>query len=820
MLSVFLQSTDPDAGLYNFSAGGAMLFAWIGGFLALFTAAFFAWQTVAIPLNSAKKQTIAISVAIQEGAQAFLMAEYKVLVPVMFALFIALIIAINWQTAICFIIGGALSASAGYVGMTIATRANIRTTFACEGNDGMNAGLRVAFKSGAVMALTVTGFGLVGIAIMYSIFDGENKVEVWSHLSGFAFGASTIALFARVGGGIYTKAADVGADLVGKVEEDLDEDSADNPATIADNVGDNVGDVAGMGADLFESYCGSLIAAATLGNDEFPGGKRGIALPFYVAGFGAIASILGTFAVRTSASPSDVQVEAEAHAHLDNRQREAKRSEMILESLLWSIRRAIGFSSVLVVGFTALSVALTFGNDRVGWQMMVCVIIGLFCGNFIGYFTEYATSYTYYPTQSIAIKSNTGPATVLIQGLGVGMLSTVPPVFFVVVTILAAYYIGEPHGFYGISITAVGMLSTLGMTLATDAFGPVADNAGGIAEMAPPSEISRDVRDRTDALDALGNTTAATGKGFAIGSAVLTSLALMRAFAEQAGVASRALSAPNQKTVDILNPVVLPGILLGAMLPFVFAALTMLSVGKAAESVMWECRDQLNKKYFDKTPLAPAYCVRIVTLASLREMVLPGAIAVFSPIMVGVLLGAGGLLGLLSGSTSSGFLLGLMMSNAGGAWDNAKKYVEKGNLGEGKGKKSPQHKACVVGDTVGDPFKDTSGPALNILIKLMSIVCLVLVQRIGKNEWASDQWWWSLILTAILVVLSYIFKSRYMEEKFGSLHNYDEIEKRSRQRKEQTERARGDHDGHDSHPHPAGEVLHDADPFAADSTRQ
>jgi K(+)-stimulated pyrophosphate-energized sodium pump len=589
---------------------------------------------------------------------------------------------------------------------------------------------------------------------MYAIFDGENNRLAWPHLSGFAFGASTIALFARVGGGIYTKAADVGADLVGKVEEDLDEDSADNPATIADNVGDNVGDVAGMGADLFESYCGSLIAAATLGADEFPNGKRGVALPFYVAGFGALASIVGTFCVRTAASPTDMQVEG--GGHLDARQREAKRSEMILESLLWSIRRAIGVSSVLVVGLTAFSVAITFGNDREGWQMMICVIIGLFCGNFIGYFTEYATSYTYYPTQSIAIKSNTGPATVLIQGLGVGMLSTVPPVFFVVITMLAAYYIGHPHGFYGISITAVGMLSTLGMTLATDAFGPVADNAGGIAEMAPESEISRDVRDRTDALDALGNTTAATGKGFAIGSAVLTALALMRAFAEQAGVASRALGAqPTQGVVDILNPVVLPGILLGAMLPFVFAALTMLSVGKAAESVMWECRDQLNKKFFEKTPLAPAYCVRIVTLASLREMVLPGAIAVFSPIFVGVLLGAGGLLGLLSGSTSSGFLLGLMMSNAGGAWDNAKKYVEKGNLGEGKGKKSAQHKACVVGDTVGDPFKDTSGPALNILIKLMSIVCLVLVQRIGKNEWAADQWWYSLIILAILLVLIY-----------------------------------------------------------------
>jgi len=808
MLTAILTDMAPDAGMWSFSSGGAMLMAWIGGILSLLTAAFFAWQTLAIPLDSSKKQTIHIAEMIELGAKAFLEAEYKILVPVVVAVFVLLCIFINWQTGICFVAGAFLSALSGYFGMRIATKANIRTTLACAGADGMNSGLRVAFKSGAVMALNVCGFGLLGIALFYVIFDGDNSRAVWGYLSGFAFGASTIALFARVGGGIYTKAADVGADLVGKVEEDLDEDSADNPATIADNVGDNVGDVAGMGADLFESYVGSLIASATLGFDEFPGGKRGVALPFYVAGFGAICSIIGTFCVRTAAQPSDFQVEG--NGHLDKKQIEAKRSEMILEQLLWSIRRAIGISSVLVVGTTALSVAITFGSDQVGWRMMICVICGLFCGNFIGYFTEYATSYTYYPTKSIAFKSDTGPATVLIQGLGVGMLSTVPPVMFVVITMLAAYYIGTPHGFYGISITAVGMLSTLGMTLATDAFGPVADNAGGIAEMAPQSEIDRDVRDRTDALDALGNTTAATGKGFAIASAVLTALALMRAFAEQAGVAGRMID--GQNSVDILNPVVLPGILMGAMLPFVFSALTMLSVGKAAESVMWECRDQLNKRFYDNTPLAPEKCVRIVTLSSLREMVLPGAIAVFSPIMVGLLLGAGGLLGLLAGSTSSGFLLGCMMSNAGGAWDNAKKFVEKGNLGEGKGKKSNNHKACVVGDTVGDPFKDTSGPSLNILIKLMSIVCLVLVQKIGQNEWANNQWWVSIIVLVILIVLSYVFKSKYMEDRFGQVHDIQAIEAKSRQRKEATERAR--QAGHDA---PNAEVHQDADPFAAQS---
>jgi H(+)-translocating pyrophosphatase len=579
-------------------------------------------------------------------------------------------------------------------------------------------------------------------------------------------------LFARVGGGIYTKAADVGADLVGKVEEDLNEDSADNPATIADNVGDNVGDVAGMGADLFESYVGSIIAASTLGYPRY--GNAGVALPFWVAGLGALCSIFGILLIRTRGSGEG----------------------NVLEQLLGAIRFSIYSASVVVVGAIILSIGATFGlKDTRAFYLGLCVIIGLVAGNAIGYFTEYATSYTYEPTRSIAEKSDTGAAPVIIQGLGVGMLSTVPPVLFVFAATLASYAL---EGIYGISISAVGMLSTLGVTLATDAFGPVADNAGGIAEMAPDSEISSEVRHTTDALDALGNTTAATGKGFAIGSAVLTALALMNAFAEATGL--------DKAGVDVLDKVVLPGVLFGAMLPFVFAALTMLSVGRAAESVMWECRDQLNRKYFEPhDELNAQKCVRICAYSSLREMVPPGMLAVVIPLVIGTSLGPKGLLGLLLGAISSGFLLGVMMSNAGGAWDNAKKYVEKGKLGEGKGKKSDNHKATVVGDTVGDPFKDTSGPSLNILIKLMSIVALVIAPllstkkdgvRIPKDDW--EDWWVACIIIAVLLILGWIY-SKAME-RYGHVHDRESIGLAAERRKRETGGAKK----HDDDKHSAG----------------
>jgi H(+)-translocating pyrophosphatase len=667
---------------------------------------------------------------------------------------------------ICFLVGSFLSALSGYLGMSIATKANVRTTFACAGADGLNRGLQVAFKSGAVMGLSVVASGLLGVPILYLIFDhglsDTNKQEAWNHVSAFAFGGSSIALFARVGGGIYTKAADVGADLVGKVEEDLEEDSPDNPATIADNVGDNVGDVAGMGADLFESYVGSIIAACTIGFPLY--GHAGVALPFWVAGLGSICSIVGVLLIRTKGNTHGMK------------------SNEILEALLGSIRFSIYAASVAVVGTTIFAIAATFGmNDWIALELGACVLIGLVAGNLIGYFTEYATSYTYPPTVSIAEKSDTGAAPVIIQGLGVGMLSTVPPVLFIFAATLAAYALS---GIYGIAISAVGMLSTLGVTLATDAFGPVADNAGGIAEMAPDEEVSSEVRDTTDALDALGNTTAATGKGFAIGSAVLTALALLNAFAEATGL--------DTAGVDILDDVVLPGVIFGAMLPFVFAALTMLSVGRAAESVMWECRDQLNKRFFDQgSQLDAAKCVRICAYSSLKEMVPPGVLAVTTPLVIGFLLGPKGLLGMLLGAISSGFLMGVMMSNAGGAWDNAKKYVEKGNLGPSKKKGSANHKATVVGDTVGDPFKDTSGPSLNILIKLMSIVALVIAplltakkdddgNPIPKGDW--EDWWAAVILVAVLLIMGWIYAK--LMARYGTIHDRDYIFREAQRRKE------------------------------------
>lgn len=764
-----------DAWIENWSPFLNVSMAMVGGLASAAIGIYFANQILAIRIGADKKQTKKISDLIYKGADAFLKAEYKVLAMFVGVVFIALSWGLAWETGICFVCGAFLSALCGWMGMKIATQANVRTTLACGSEyEPLNAGLSVAFRSGAVMSLSVVASGLLGVSLLYLIFDGINPEECWQNISGFAFGASSVALFARVGGGIFTKAADVGADLVGKIEEALEEDDPNNPATIADNVGDNVGDVAGMGADLFESFCGSLIAAATLGQTQY--GHPGVALPFWVAGLGSLCSILGCFIVVKTAGSSnndDFQV-GEGDRLLDDANlRAARQSEHILEGLLSNIRVAIYSSSALIIGCAAFCVCCTFGpSSPVAWNLFGVIITGLVCGNLIAYVTEYFTSYTELPTQSIGHKAKTGPATVVIQGLGMGMLSTVPVSLFIVVSVLIAY---EFAGVYGVSVAAVGMLSTLGITLATDAYGPVADNAGGIAEMAPDTEVNDNTRKLTDSLDALGNTTAATGKGFAIGSAVLTALALMSAFAEAAGV----------DNVNLLDEVVLPAMLVGATLPFVFAALTMLSVGMAAESIMYECRDQLNKRWLAEKDgkvgvLDSQRCIAISTQASLKEMVLPGLLAILSPFIIGMVLGVGGLLGLLGGSITTGFLLAVSMSNAGGAWDNAKKWVEKGNLGEGHLKRSNSHFATVVGDTVGDPFKDTSGPALNILIKLMSIVALVMAPLVSPDAWVN--WKYGLIAFGILCLVAIIVLRNALAG--STLHDTAAIDVVAAQRKE------------------------------------
>ena len=612
----------------------------------------------------------AISQAIHVGAMAFLAREYRVLA--IFAVVVALVLTlvVNVGTAICFLVGAACSAGTGYVGMWIALKANTRT--AAAASVGLSRGLRVAFSSGAVMGTSVVGVGVVGLVVVYLIFRDPNVV------AGFSFGASSIALFARVGGGIYTKAADVGADLVGKIEVGIPEDDPRNPAVIADNVGDNVGDVAGMGADLFESYVGSIVGTMALATAAT--GLTGEVLPLLIAAAGIVSSIVGTFFVRVSDTAD-------------------------FGGLLWALRRGIFVAGGLVMVLSFLIVRAVGTDLGLFWA----VIVGLVGGIIIGLGTEYFTSYEYGPTRSIAVATLTGPATTIIAGLAIGMLSTVLSTLVMAASVIGAYYFA---GLYGVALAGVGMLSTLGITLATDAYGPVADNAGGIAEMA---ELPDDVRDRTDALDSLGNTTAATGKGFAIGSAVLTALALMAAYAE----------AVRLTTINLLDPAVIAGLLLGAMLPFVFSAMTMMAVGKAAFQVVNEVRRQFREiKGLMAGTERPDYatCVDITTAAALREMVLPGALAVAAPVVVGLLLGREALGGMLIGAIVCGFLLAVMMANAGGAWDNAKKYIEAGAHG---GKGSEAHHAAVVGDTIGDPFKDTAGPAMNILIKLMSIVALV-----------------------------------------------------------------------------------------------
>ena len=612
-----------------------------------------------------------IARAISDGADAFLKSEYKLLL-----IFIAIVFAGIWlglgsiTTAGAFLVGALFSVLAGYFGMKVATRANVRTANAAR-TGGINEALRVAFSGGTVMGMCVVGLGLIGASVLYIITKNSDV------LTGFSLGASSVALFARVGGGIYTKAADVGADLVGKVEAGIPEDDPRNPAVIADNVGDNVGDVAGMGADLFESYVGSIVSAIVLGVFSF--GATGAVYPLALSGLGIIASVLGTFFVRGGKNADPMK----------------------------ALKMGSYTSAILVAaGSVALSF-VCFGSVNTS----LAIICGLIVGLAIGFFTEVYTSDKYRFVKSIAKQSTTGSATNIICGLSTGMLSTCVSIILVCLGILGAYKFA---GLYGIALAAVGMLSTAGMTVAVDAYGPIADNAGGIAEMAG---LEESVRDITDRLDSVGNTTAAMGKGFAIGSAALTAMALFVSYAQAAEL----------QMIDILDPFVIIGLLLGGMLPFLFSALTMSSVSKAAESMIREVRRQFKEHAgILKGTERPDYrtCVSIAATSALKEMILPGAIAIVAPLLVGFLLGPAALGGLLAGSVVTGVLMAIFMSNSGGAWDNAKKYIEGGNFG---GKGSEAHKAAVVGDTVGDPFKDTSGPSINILIKLMTIVSLVFV---------------------------------------------------------------------------------------------
>ena len=650
-----------------------------------------------------------IAAHVRKGAMAYLRQQYKVvgIVFAVLALFFAWLAygagVQNGWVPFAFITGGFFSGLAGYFGMKTATYASARTANAAR--QSLDRGLKVAFRSGAVMGLVVVGLGLLDISFWYVILNhfvevaGPQKlVVITTTMLTFGMGASSMALFARVGGGIFTKAADVGADLVGKVEAGIPEDDPRNPAVIADNVGDNVGDVAGMGADLYESYVGSIVSASALGVAAFSDQAfKAMAIPMVMAAVGIICSIIGSFFVKTE-------------ENADQR------------TLLKALSRGTNLAAILIAIISFFLVWALLGIEH--WGLYVAILSGLVAGVLIGKATEYYTSDTYKPTQELSSKSQTGSATIIIGGLGLGMLSTAVPIVIVAVCILLAFFLSggaasTGMGLYGIALAAVGMLSTLGITLATDAYGPVADNAGGIAEMAG---LEPEVRKRTDALDSLGNTTAATGKGFAIGSAALTALALMASYIEKVKEVGANVTFED---FSLMNPVVLVGLFIGACLPFVFAALTMNSVGRAAQSVVLEVRRQFREitgLMEGKADPDYARCVDLCTKASLKEMVLPTVIAVVTPIVVGMILGFKGVVGLLAGATVTGFLMAIYMANAGGAWDNAKKYIEAGNFG---GKGSDCHKAGVVGDTVGDPFKDTSGPSINILIKLLSMVSIV-----------------------------------------------------------------------------------------------
>lgn len=718
-----------------------LIFVLAAAVLALAFAAIFFRQMMKESEGTATMKEIARFV--REGAMAYLKQQYKVvtIVFIVLAVFFAILAYVfhvqNVWVPFAFLTGGFFSGLAGFIGMKTATYASARTANAARRS--LNAGLKVAFRSGAVMGLTVVGLGLLDIALwwfilstVYPTSEPDNLVLITTTMLTFGMGASTQALFARVGGGIYTKAADVGADLVGKVEAGIPEDDPRNPATIADNVGDNVGDVAGMGADLYESYCGSILATAALGASAFyTGGSelqiKAIFAPMMIAAVGVLLSILGIFCVKT-------------------------RENAGMKELLKSLSVGTNFSSILIAGATFLIMYLLGLENWIG--LSCSVVAGLVAGVIIGKATEYYTSHSYRPTQKLAESSETGPATVIISGVGLGMLSTAVPVITTAVAILLAYLCANgfdlsfsaaslSQGLYGVGIAAVGMLSTLGITLATDAYGPIADNAGGNAQM---SELEPVVRERTDVLDALGNTTAATGKGFAIGSAALTGLALLASYIEEIKIAL--VHAGQQITnvtgelinaaeatipdimlyfhVDLMNPKVIAGVFIGAMMAFLFCGLTMNAVGRAAQKMVEEVRRQFRTiKGILTKEATPDYarCVEISTKGAQKEMLLPSIIAIIVPVLVGIILGVAGVMGLLIGGLSTGFVLAVFMANSGGAWDNAKKYVEEGNLG---GKGSESHKATVVGDTVGDPFKDTSGPSLNILIKLMSMVSIVM----------------------------------------------------------------------------------------------
>ena len=691
-----------------------MLWAPIGAVAALLFAAFLAYRVLREEEGTEEVQRIAKS--IRTGASAYLKRQYKgvaIFFAIMFVILaiLAFFNLVNPFVPIAFVTGGFFSALAGFIGMRVATQANSRTATAAQ--KSLNHGLRVAFSAGAVMGFTVVGLGMLDMSIWYYILkffyrnltEAQQAQSIASTMLTFGMGVSFMALFARVGGGIFTKAADVGADLVGKVEHSIPEDDPRNPAVIADNVGDNVGDVAGMGADLYESYVGARISACALAVAA-GFGLKGMAVPMIIAAIGIFASIIGTFFVKTKEGATQ-------------------------KNLLSALRRGTYISSILVAIGAFLAIYFVFGMDQIG--LFFAVIAGLLGGILIGYFTEYFTSDSYKPTQKLSETSKTGSATIIIGGLSLGMISTAIPVIIIAIAIIASFYLSDGavnfnSGLFGISLAAVGMLSTLGITLATDAYGPVADNAGGIAEM---SGMGKEVRQRTDALDSLGNTTAATGKGFAIGSAALTALALIVSYIEQIEL----IKPDFHFDFSVTNPPVLIGLFIGAMLPFIFAALTMEAVGRSAASIVVEVRRQFKEiKGILTGEGQPDYasCVDLCTKSAQKEMIVPALLGVVSPIIVGLILGVNGVTGMLAGATISGFVLAIMMANAGGAWDNAKKYIESGKHG---GKGSDCHKAAVVGDTVGDPFKDTSGPSINILIKLLSMVSIVFAAVVVGCSW-------------------------------------------------------------------------------------